>query len=120
MKPRRSPDDESPGTSNAARGQDPNRRVFTALIGWEMVAGSLWDVLQITWVRVQLTHLGYPLYLGYVAGPWKLAGAAAILVPRFPRLKEWVKEWAYAGSFFNYTTVPSRLICLPGTVRPHG
>jgi uncharacterized membrane protein YphA (DoxX/SURF4 family) len=30
---------------------------------------------------------------------WKIAGAIALLVPRFPRLK----EWAYAGIFFNMT-----------------
>jgi uncharacterized membrane protein YphA (DoxX/SURF4 family) len=33
------------------------------------------------------------------SGLWKVPGAAALLVPRFPRLK----EWAYAGTFFNYT-----------------
>ena len=32
---------------------------FTIPIVWEMVAGSLWDVLQIEYVRVILTHLGY-------------------------------------------------------------
>ena len=30
---------------------------------------------------------------------WKLLGAIALLVPRFPRLK----EWAYAGIFFDMT-----------------
>jgi len=71
---------------------------FTIPIVWEMVAGSLWDVLQIEYVRVILTHLGYPLYIDYVLGPLKLAGAAVVLAPRLPRLK----EWAYAGFFFNY------------------
>ena len=32
-------------------------------------------------------------------GVWKLLGVIAILVPRFPRLK----EWAYAGFFFDLT-----------------
>jgi hypothetical protein len=27
---------------------------------------------------------------------WNMLGAAALLAPRFPRLK----EWAYAGAFF--------------------
>jgi hypothetical protein len=71
---------------------------FTIPIVWEMVAGSLWDALQIEYVRVILKHLGYPLYIDYVLGPLKLAGAAVVLAPRFPRLK----EWAYAGFFFNY------------------
>ena len=46
-----------------------------------------------------LAHLGYPVYLLTILGVWKLLGAIALLVPRFPRLK----EWAYAGSFFVYT-----------------
>jgi hypothetical protein len=64
-----------------------------------MVAGSLWDALQIEYVRVVLTHLGYPLYLLFILAAWKIAGAVAIIAPRFPRLK----EWAYAGCFFNYS-----------------
>ena len=43
--------------------------------------------------------LGYPLYFVTVLGVWKVLGAIAILVPRFPRLK----EWAYAGIFFDLT-----------------
>jgi len=43
--------------------------------------------------------LGYPLYFVTILGFWKVAGAIAILVPRFPRLK----EWAYAGIFFDLT-----------------
>jgi hypothetical protein len=43
--------------------------------------------------------LGYPMYFFAILGFWKVAGAIAILVPRFPRLK----EWAYAGIFFDLT-----------------
>ena len=43
--------------------------------------------------------LGYPLYFLTILGLWKALGAIAILVPRFPRLK----EWAYAGIFFDLT-----------------
>jgi hypothetical protein len=43
--------------------------------------------------------LGYPNYFFGILGFWKLLGAIAILVPRFPRLK----EWAYAGIFFDLT-----------------
>jgi len=41
-------------------------------------------------------HLGYPAYLVTLLGVWKVAGALAVLLPRFPV----VKEWAYAGFFF--------------------
>jgi hypothetical protein len=43
--------------------------------------------------------LGYPLYFFHILGFWKVLGAIAILVPRYPRLK----EWAYAGIFFDLT-----------------
>jgi hypothetical protein len=43
--------------------------------------------------------LGYPLYFFRILGFWKLLGAIAILVPRYPRLK----EWAYAGIIFDLT-----------------
>jgi hypothetical protein len=43
-----------------------------------------------------ITHLGYPVYLLTIIGCWKILGVAAILIPKFPL----VKEWAYAGFFF--------------------
>ena len=46
-----------------------------------------------------LTHLGYPPYLLDILGVWKLLAVIAVLVPGFPRLK----EWAYAGFFFELT-----------------
>ena len=73
--------------------------LFTIIVAFELAAGALWDLLRIEYVRVILTHLGYPLYLLTILGVWKILGAAAILAPRFQRLK----EWAYAGAFFSYT-----------------
>ena len=46
-----------------------------------------------------LNHLGYPAYFATILGVWKLLGAIAITLPRFPRLK----EWAYAGFVFDLT-----------------
>ena len=43
--------------------------------------------------------LGYPLYILYIIGVWKILGVIAILVPGFKLLK----EWAYAGFFFVMT-----------------
>ncbi|SMY01924.1 DoxX family protein [Brevibacterium antiquum] len=40
-----------------------------------------------------IVQLGYPAYLLTILGIWKIVGAVAILVPKFPI----VKEWAYAG-----------------------
>jgi DoxX-like family len=71
----------------------------TAIVAWEMVAGSMWDLLRIEFVRGVFDHLGYPHYLLLIIGAWKLPCAVALFVPRFARLK----EWAYAGAIFNYT-----------------
>ena len=43
-----------------------------------------------------ITHLGYPVYFLTILGIWKILGVAALLIPKFPLLK----EWAYAGFFF--------------------
>jgi hypothetical protein len=43
--------------------------------------------------------LGYPMYFFGILGFWKVLGAIAILAPGYPRLK----EWAYAGIFFDLT-----------------
>ena len=43
-----------------------------------------------------ITHLGYPVYLLTLLATWKIFGVVAILIPKFPLLK----EWAYAGFFF--------------------
>jgi len=84
---------------------------FTVLLVFELAAGSVWNLLQIEWVRVQLNHLGYPPYFIYINGVWQVGGAAAIIAPRFPRLK----EWAYAGSFFHFSgAVASHLLAGDG------
>jgi hypothetical protein len=43
-----------------------------------------------------ITQMGYPIYFITMLGIWKILGVAAVLIPRFPLLK----EWAYAGFFF--------------------
>lgn len=45
---------------------------------------------------VLMDHLGYPLYILTILGIWKILGVIAVLIPRYPLLK----EWAYAGFFF--------------------
>jgi uncharacterized membrane protein YphA (DoxX/SURF4 family) len=44
-------------------------------------------------------QLGYPAYFLIILGIWNMLGAAALLAPRFPLLK----EWAYAGACFVYS-----------------
>jgi uncharacterized membrane protein YphA (DoxX/SURF4 family) len=71
----------------------------TVLVAFFMSGG----VVQIAQFKANphgvVPELGYPMYFFAIIGFWKVLGAIAILVPRFPRLK----EWAYAGIFFDLT-----------------
>ena len=73
--------------------------ISTALLALELTLGGLWDVLRVPQVRGVTDRLGYPAYFLVILGVWKLLGAIAVIVPGFPRLK----EWAYAGVVFNLT-----------------
>jgi hypothetical protein len=46
-----------------------------------------------------ITKLGYPVYFLTIIGFWKILGVIALLVPKYPL----VKEWAYAGFIFLLT-----------------
>src|SRR5215467_9240428 len=73
--------------------------VTTALVVFELVLGGVWDILRVPQARDLIERLGYPLYFLVILGIWKLLGAVALAIPRFPRLK----EWAYAGALFDLT-----------------
>ena len=80
--------------------------VTTAAIALETLAGGVTDLVHGGTMLVTgqpvvpiVTHLGYPVYLLTILGVWKLLGGITLLVPGFPRLK----EWAYAGIFFELT-----------------
>jgi hypothetical protein len=74
--------------------------LFTLLVVFENAAGFVWAFLHIGYLRVMLTHLGFPQYFMNIIGPWQLACAAALIAPGIPL----IKEWAYAGAFFNYSS----------------
>jgi len=73
--------------------------IVTGLVATESMLGGVWDIWRSPYVRTDMVHLGYPLYTLTILGVWKLLGTVVILIPRFPRLK----EWAYAGMFFDST-----------------
>jgi hypothetical protein len=64
-----------------------------------LTAGSVWNLLTIEWVEVQLDHLGYPHFFTYIIGAWQASAAVVIIAPGVPL----IKEWAYAGSFFLWS-----------------
>jgi uncharacterized membrane protein YphA (DoxX/SURF4 family) len=78
----------------------------TALIVFELALGGVWDVLRVPQVRGLIERLGYPQYFLVILGIWKLLGAVALVIPRFPRLK----EWAYAGVIFDLTGAIASLL----------
>lgn len=65
----------------------------------ELAVGGAGDIARLSPVATLVLHLGYPRYFLVLLGSWKVLGAAAILVPGRPLLK----EWAYAGAVFVYS-----------------
>ncbi|MGV2448107.1 UNVERIFIED_CONTAM: DoxX family protein, partial [Bacillus sp. ATCC 13368] len=73
--------------------------IFTGLLVALMVLGSIPDIMSVPDAVALFNHLGYPTYLLPFIGIAKLLGVVAILIPGFPR----IKEWAYAGFVFDLT-----------------
>lgn len=71
----------------------------TILAALPFLSGSAIYLAHADFAVKGLAALGYPAYLVTLLGIWKGLGAIAILVPGFPRLK----EWAYAGITFDLT-----------------
>ena len=71
----------------------------TLFLSVGMLAGGIQQMLQIGGYNEIVTKLGYPLYLLSIIGTWKILGVIAILIPKYPLLK----EWGYAGFFFVMT-----------------
>jgi len=71
--------------------------IITGLFAAFMLFSSIPDIMMVPDAVTMITGLGYPKYLIPFLGVAKLLGVIAILLPGFPRLK----EWAYAGLFFD-------------------
>ena len=71
--------------------------VCTGLSVFFIVPGGAAYALAVPDVVGGVVQLGFPLYFIQMLGVWKVLGGLAIVVPGFPRLK----EWAYAGLLFE-------------------
>jgi uncharacterized membrane protein len=71
----------------------------TAMVAVGMFGSGMAQVFHAKAMVDLVAPLGYPLYLLYIIGTWKVLGAITIVVPGF----KLVKEWAYAGLFFVMT-----------------
>ena len=82
----------------------PRSRLIVYWVATVFVAGNAaWagtaDLLRMQPLFGILLHLGFPAYFAALLGVWKLLGAVALVAPRQPLLK----EWAYAGMFFDFS-----------------
>lgn len=71
--------------------------IFTLWMSLGMVSTGIVQLMKTEPEVTRMTHLGFPVYTLTLLGICKLLGIVVILIPRFPILKEWV----YAGFFFN-------------------
>jgi hypothetical protein len=80
----------------------------TGSVVFAMTSGGIAELAQRPETIDGMKQLGYPVYFVMIIGFWKLLGSLALLAPGFPR----VREWAYAGIFFNMTgAAVSHLVC---------
>ncbi len=72
--------------------------ITTGLLIFSLL-GGIGQLFQLKQIVDGFAPLGYPLYFLSIIGFWKTMSIIAILIPKFPL----VKEWAYAGIFFAMT-----------------
>lgn len=89
--------------------------VFTILFGGFMLFTAIPNI-QVSPDSITLItdQLGYPKYFIAFIGVAKLLGVIAILIPGFPR----IKEWAYAGLFFDLLGATYSAIAVEGLHLP--
>lgn len=90
---------EAASITQSSRAQIIAYWIFTVIIALQSAAGAALDFSGDPDFADIVMHLGYPPYLLIILGFWRALACVALLVPGFPVLK----EWAYAGLFFDYT-----------------
>ncbi|WP_418502541.1 DoxX family protein [Flagellimonas sp.] len=71
--------------------------VATVWLALGMASTGIVQLMGMEEETAMMDHLGYPIYFLTIIGIWKLLGVVAVLIPKFPLLK----EWAYAGFVFT-------------------
>lgn len=71
--------------------------IITGLFAGFMIFSAIQDVIVTPGAIKFMTDLDYPIYFIPFIGVAKVLGGIAILIPGFPR----IKEWAYAGLMFD-------------------
>lgn len=70
--------------------------IATIWLALGMLSTGIVQLLKLKDETDLMANLDYPIYLLTLLGIWKILGVVAVLIPKFPL----VKEWAYAGFFF--------------------
>lgn len=70
--------------------------VATIWLALGMISTAIVQLIKMDEEISNFNNLGYPHYLMTILGIWKILGVFAVLIPKYPL----VKEWAYAGFFF--------------------
>jgi uncharacterized membrane protein YphA (DoxX/SURF4 family) len=73
--------------------------IATIWLALGLISTGIVQLLKIESETAFILQLGYPAYLLTLIGLWKILGAIAVLIPKTAL----IKEWAYAGIFFNMT-----------------
>lgn len=73
--------------------------VSTALVSLVMMGSGIAQMLHTKAMDELINHVGYPLYFMYIIGVWTIIEVFAILITKYPL----IKEWAYVGFFFLMT-----------------
>ncbi|MFD7630191.1 hypothetical protein ACFV7Q_29935 [Streptomyces sp. NPDC059851] len=55
-------------TPPSNRPEGPAPAILRHLRGFQLIAGSAWNLATIDWIEAQLEHLGYPDYPAYILG----------------------------------------------------
>jgi uncharacterized membrane protein YphA (DoxX/SURF4 family) len=80
----------------------------TVLVAFPLLSGGAAHFVRQKDAVEAVVRLGYPAYFVAILGFWTVLGGIALLVPRFPRLK----EWAYAEAFFDLKgAATSHVVC---------
>jgi hypothetical protein len=84
--------------------------ITTVVFAAFMLFSAIPDILMQPEALKFITELGYPVYFILLLSYAKVLGAIALLIPGFPR----IKEWAYAGFFFDLIGAIVSLIAAKG------
>jgi len=84
--------------------------IVTTLFIAFMIFTAIPEILNTAESVAFMDHLGYPAYFNQFIGIAKILGCIAILIPGYPR----IKEWAYAGLAFDLAGAIYSMIAVDG------